>query len=61
MGSVGTNLDLTLKAPSPAVPDSFCVWAEPIYWSKDDTPDTVAQIKLKHNIPFKLKCLDKKP
>ena len=35
---------------------TFCEVAEPIYWSKKDTPDSVIQIK-KHNMTGEvLKC-----
>lgn len=55
--SVETSLAHTLAPPpAVAVPDSFCSWAEPIYYSKDDTAETVAQVKVKHNVPYVALC-----
>ena len=47
-----------ILAPPKAEPvkDSFCLWAEPIWYSKDDTEDTKRQIAEKHNVPYKTLC-----
>jgi hypothetical protein len=62
-GSAGTEEVKTvptldrLISPDPApVKDSFCLWAEAIYWSKDDTPETIEQVKRKHNVPYVTLC-----
>jgi len=57
-GSAGTDQVSAAAIPLGryVVQDSFCSWAEPIYWSKNDTPETIAQIKLKHNVPYVTKC-----
>lgn len=45
----------TTNLPAPTSPQAllFCDAARPIYWSKKDTPKTVAQIK-EHNAVGKL-------
>jgi hypothetical protein len=56
-GSVATDAHKILGQPEvKPVEDSFCRWAEPIYYSKNDTPETVLQIKLKHNVPYVTLC-----
>lgn len=35
--------------------DSGCSWVKPIYWSQQDTLDTVAQVKAQ-NAEWKVRC-----
>lgn len=61
--SVATNPTLArlIEPQTKPVADTFCTWAKPIYWSKNDTPETVEQIKLGHNVPYKQLCMDAEP
>jgi hypothetical protein len=47
-------LNCTVEAPAVPV-GRFCQIAQPLYWSKLDTPDTIAQAK-RHNARGKREC-----
>jgi hypothetical protein len=53
---LGTGVEFLCREPeAPAVVDTACRAFEPIRWSRNDTPDTVAQAKA-HNAAWRALC-----